>query len=84
MAGLIFEEAMQSLLQDEWLKQFKFLGKVMSQYISVCVNEGVCKVSIIHEGFNYERWKKTTSKNRQVRKSSCSHLKLGLIPVIIN
>ena len=44
----------------------RFLGKVMSQYISVCVSEGVRKVSIISEGFNYERWRKTALKNKQV------------------
>ena len=44
----------------------RFLGKVMSQYISVCVREGVRKVSILSEGFNYERWRKTASKSKQV------------------
>lgn len=39
----------------------------MSQYISVCISEGVPKAAIISEGFNYERWRKTAAKNKQVQ-----------------
>lgn len=50
----------------------RFLGKVMSQYISVCVSEGVCKTAVISDGFNYERWKKTAAKNKQVHTVHCA------------
>ena len=39
----------------------------MSQYISVCISEGVRKAAIVSDGFNYERWKKTAAKNKQVQ-----------------
>lgn len=99
LAGIIFEEAMQELLMDEWLKQFRywsleslvmymystpspslpsappsppslpylllrFLGKVLSQYISLCVNNGRGDKTIFSSGFDYKRWKKTYSKSK--------------------
>ena len=62
----------------------RFLGKVMSQYISVCVSEGVRKAAIISDGFNYERWKKTASKSKQVHQLKLCVSKLHTIgPVLI-
>lgn len=45
---------------------FRFLGKVVSEYISVFVREGERRLSIFENGFDYERWTKTFSKMKQV------------------
>ena len=45
----------------------RFLGKVLSQYISVCVAEGRGNSDLISTGFNYDRWKKTYNKAKPVR-----------------
>ena len=44
----------------------------MSQYISVYISEGVPKAAIISDGFNYERWRKTAAKNKQVQQLAIS------------
>ena len=41
----------------------RFLGKLISQYISVYIHEGVKHVEIIFDGFDYERWKKSYLKS---------------------
>ncbi|XP_064383534.1 uncharacterized protein LOC135332129 isoform X2 [Halichondria panicea] len=64
LPGAMFEDVMQQLLEDEWLEQFRFLGKVMSEYISVCIREGDRRVSILDRGFNYDRWARTGSKSK--------------------
>ena len=45
---------------------FRFLGKVVSEYISVSVREGERRVSIFENGFDYERWTRTFGKMKQV------------------
>lgn len=45
---------------------YRFLGKVMSEYISVSIREGKRRLSILEEGFNYDRWVKTFCKSKQV------------------
>ena len=49
----------------------RFLGKVLSQYISVMVREGRREREIVTSGFDYERWRKTferhTGKDRKVQ-----------------
>ena len=47
----------------------RFLGKVMSQYISRCVAEGRGDAELLVAGFNYDRWKKTYSRAKAVRRS---------------
>ncbi len=44
----------------------RFLGKVISEYMSVCIREGEKRVSILHRGFNYDRWARTCNKSKQV------------------
>ena len=51
------------------MKCCRFLGKVMSQYISRCVSEGKGDSELLVAGFNYDRWKKTYSKAKLVRRS---------------
>ena len=41
----------------------RFLGKFISQYISVYTHEGVKRAEIIFDGFDYERWKKSYLKS---------------------
>ena len=41
----------------------RFLGKLISQYISVYVQQGSRSKEIIFDGFDYERWKKTYLKS---------------------
>jgi len=41
----------------------RFLGKLISQYISVYVQQGSRSKEIVFEGFDYERWKKTYLKS---------------------
>ncbi len=48
----------------------RFLGKVLSQYISVCVSEGRGDGGLISAGFNYDRWKKTYSKTKPVSRGT--------------
>jgi len=66
LAGLIFEVVMQDLLEDEWLKQFRFLGKAISQYISECIQGGERRPDILFNGFDYDRWKKMFIKLKNV------------------
>ena len=40
----------------------RFLGKVISQYISECVQSGERRPDIIFNGFQYDRWKKMLKK----------------------
>lgn len=41
---------------------YRFLGKVISQYISECVQIGEKRPDIIFNGFDYDRWKKMLKK----------------------
>ena len=43
---------------------YRFLGKYMSQYISVLVEEGESRTDIISKGFDYERWVKTQTRTQ--------------------
>jgi hypothetical protein len=61
LAGLIFEDIITEMIADGYLKQFRFLGKYISQYISVLIESGEMKSSLIHEGFDYDRWSKGRS-----------------------
>jgi len=38
---------------------FRFLGKVMSEYMSVCIKDRENRTAILENGFNYERWERT-------------------------
>ncbi|KAL5493303.1 hypothetical protein EMCRGX_G014460 [Ephydatia muelleri] len=58
LAGMVFEAVFQELLQDDTMNQFRFLGKLVSQYVSTYIQDGTRRVQIIEEGFDYERWKK--------------------------
>ena len=40
----------------------RFLGKVLSQYLSVLVREGMEEEQLVMEGFDYQRWRKTFEK----------------------
>ena len=48
------------------LDRYRFLGKVMSEYISVCIREGERRLGVLDKGFNYDRWAKTFNKSKQV------------------
>ncbi|XP_065897600.1 uncharacterized protein [Dysidea avara] len=63
LAGMIFEEVFETMRNDKWLAQFRFLGKFISQYISTYIHEGVKRVDIVFDGFDYERWKKSYLKS---------------------
>ena len=42
----------------------RFLGKYLSQYVSVLVEEGEGKVDIVSQGFDYVKWKRTQERNK--------------------
>lgn len=62
LAGMMFDHVMHDMIQDNWWKHFRFLGKWISQYLSEAVDKGELNSSIIEAGLDYERWKTTFSK----------------------
>ena len=42
---------------------YRFLGKFISQYISLYIQQGSKGKEVIFDGFDYERWKKTYLKS---------------------
>lgn len=45
---------------------FRFLGKYLSQFISCFIEEGVARVDILNEGFDYTKWKKAQERQKKM------------------
>ena len=56
----------------------RFLGKLLSQYISVYVQDGIRRVQIIIEGFDYERWKKRKQVSMWRWACGGGHVEVGM------
>lgn len=52
----------------------------MSQYVSMCVSERERRPDIVSQGFDYERWKKTYSRMKQVA-SRRVYINLSLVHI---
>ena len=50
----------------------RFLGKCISQYLSEAVENGELKDEIIGDGFDYERWKSTFRRLKNVCLIPCT------------
>ena len=46
------------------IHHLRFLGKYLSQYVSVLVEEGEGNVDIVSQGFDYVKWKRTQERNK--------------------
>ncbi len=59
----VLTEQVAGLKKVEYFPLFqRFLGKVLSQYVSLCVINGKGDKMLFSADFDYERWKKTYTK----------------------